>query len=380
MKRLTSRYLTWSAASGVARLVPAMHRVMPLYRDLTPATMRGRVSRWIDSEPLCLTPAQRRFAAQLPHQLPDPVAREMQLISLDGVSLVGRTGRVLDEAARAVLSFSTSLDRVTYNDLRPMPSRRVQREGGPWFSLLHSAVGHRHLFHFLFDRLQTVHGWLHRLGAADRAEPTTVLTNTDLPGFQQDAWAVLCRRHPWIRLQAVPAGERWALNGLQVCDIRQPIKSTFCDPDFIPFLRGLYFEAYGIDPQQPGWRKLYISRSDAKKRRLVEEVGMERALGALGFESVALARLPFAEQVRLFAEARTVVGAHGAGLTHMAFAPDGARLVELFPSTKVKDTYFLLSHRRGLAYRGVIGGAGDRREWFDLAPGPVIEAVESLGP
>lgn len=377
-RRLTSRYLAWSAATAVARVVPAIHRGMPLYTDLQPAEAFGRVERVTSTEPLALDPRAQAFARHLPHTLPDPVPRELILLSVDGASLVGRTGRILDEQRRWVLQTSKSRPMVTYNDLRPLPSRRVTPSGGPWFSMVHSAVGHRHLFHFLIDRLQYVHAWLHRFGAAAAAVPTTVLTNEDLPGFQQTAWQVLHARHPWMRCQAVPAGERWQLEGLQVCDVRQPIKSTFCDPGFIDFLRGLYLEAFGLPTHAQGWRRLYVSRRDARKRRPHQEAAIEAALGQRGFESVALAQMPFAEQVRLFTEAQTVVGVHGAGLTHMAFAPASTQLVELFPSTKVKDTYFLLCHRRGLAYRGVIGGPGDRREGFDLDPAAVLAALDSF--
>ena len=97
-----------------------------------------------------------------------------------------------------------------------------------------------------------------------------------------------------------------------------------------------------------------------------------------GFETVAPGLLPLREQAALFASASHVVGPHGAGLTNILFSPSNARVLELFPSTRFKNTYFLLAKSRGQMYRAIVGGPGDRREWFDVDAHAFKQALDEI--
>jgi capsular polysaccharide biosynthesis protein len=60
-------------------------------------------------------------------------------------------------------------------------------------------------------------------------------------------------------------------------------------------------------------------------------------------EWVVFDRLPFKETVELFSRAKMIVGAHGAGLTNMIFAPKKIPVIELSPSDEVNLCYWHLS-------------------------------------
>jgi capsular polysaccharide biosynthesis protein len=60
-------------------------------------------------------------------------------------------------------------------------------------------------------------------------------------------------------------------------------------------------------------------------------------------EWVVFDRLPFKETVELFSRAKMIVGAHGAGLTNMIFAPNKIPVIELSPSDEVNLCYWHLS-------------------------------------
>ncbi len=84
----------------------------------------------------------------------------------------------------------------------------------------------------------------------------------------------------------------------------------------------------------PGGRaaKLYVTRSGGGaqgKRRVENEAAIEALLAARGFAIVDPARLPWPEQIRLFAGARLVVGPFGSGMHNMLFAPSGTRSLVL---------------------------------------------------
>jgi hypothetical protein len=60
-------------------------------------------------------------------------------------------------------------------------------------------------------------------------------------------------------------------------------------------------------------------------------------------EWVVFDQLPFVETVELFSRAKMIVGAHGAGLTNMIFAPKHIPIIELCPLSLVNLCYWHLS-------------------------------------
>ncbi|UOG75711.1 glycosyltransferase family 61 protein [Hymenobacter tibetensis] len=103
-------------------------------------------------------------------------------------------------------------------------------------------------------------------------------------------------------------------------------------------------------------RKLYVKRSNAAYRRVLNEVAVEALLVAHGFEVIDFDEYSIPEQARLAASAAIMVGMHGAGLTNAVFMPIGARLVE-FRRTGVHHNhcYWFLAAGVGLEYATIFG-------------------------
>lgn len=92
----------------------------------------------------------------------------------------------------------------------------------------------------------------------------------------------------------------------------------------------------GTDDQPPcpatsrtPWRRVYVSRARATRRRLENEVELWPFFERAGFERVLMEDLSFEEQVRLLQETAVLAGPHGAGLTNMIFCPPGAHVIEI---------------------------------------------------
>jgi hypothetical protein len=118
-----------------------------------------------------------------------------------------------------------------------------------------------------------------------------------------------------------------------------------------------------------GPEKIYISRRNATRRELINESELELQLRAAGFVAIRPEQMPVAEQAAMFSSVKCVVGAHGAGLANMVFAPPHALLVELFHPAIIRLTYKNLAETAGLRYAAVIG-----HRWGKLAPGKDEEA------
>jgi capsular polysaccharide biosynthesis protein len=102
-----------------------------------------------------------------------------------------------------------------------------------------------------------------------------------------------------------------------------------------------------VDPLVPQWyrrrlvtpaasetasRKLYLSRAGVGRRKVANEEALVEMLVGRGFEVVRPETLSVRDQVALFSRASHIVGATGAALTNMLFAPPGTHVVTLFNS------------------------------------------------
>jgi hypothetical protein len=101
------------------------------------------------------------------------------------------------------------------------------------------------------------------------------------------------------------------------------------------------------------WRRLFVSRRDATKRRIANEAALLTALRPLGFEPIVPGGLTFAEQVTMFSSAELVVGPHGAGLANALFMPRGSAVLELHHTSFRRPYYRRLAQTLALQYEAL---------------------------
>ncbi len=110
----------------------------------------------------------------------------------------------------------------------------------------------------------------------------------------------------------------------------------------------------------PFGERIYVSRAKAGRRRVGNEAELRTALAAVGFETVYAEDLTWEEQIAVFRAARVVVAPHGAGLANLVFCAPGARVVELVGRGYFNPTFWRLAALRGLDYRPLVSGDGER--------------------
>jgi capsular polysaccharide biosynthesis protein len=234
--------------------------------------------------------------------------------------------------------------------------------------------GHAHFFHFLFDRLPRLFYLLERFSAG--REPLVVLSNAEPPAFQRDIFGFIAARYPNVEFLQIPRRERWRLPHLYfVDDYNTTTRATFLARETLAFMRSLIVEGYGLRPAPPH-RRIYVNRGDARKRQLLNEAELWPLFAAKGFQSVSAATLTFREQVALFSEVEAIAGPHGAGLSHILFAP-GVKTLEIFPADKAFDIdYFYIAKAMGGSYDAVIGSRGNRLGHFRVDPNEIEQALQ----
>lgn len=99
------------------------------------------------------------------------------------------------------------------------------------------------------------------------------------------------------------------------------------------------------------FRKVYVSRKLAPKRKVYNELEVELLVRKKGYEIIYMEKMGLKEQLTLMAETRILVSLHGAALTNMLFMQEGQTVVELRNQNDDKtNCYFNLASALGIRY------------------------------
>lgn len=130
------------------------------------------------------------------------------------------------------------------------------------------------------------------------------------------------------------------------------------------------------------WRKVFISRQGADRRRLINEAELWPKLERRGFQSVLMEDLSFAEQVRLMQETRVLLAPHGAGLTNMLFCAPESQIVELADLSFPNPNFYAVASAMKLHYWLVpaepVGQASPLERDLRVQVGLVVDVVEQV--
>lgn len=106
-----------------------------------------------------------------------------------------------------------------------------------------------------------------------------------------------------------------------------------------------------------GPEKIYITRAQARRRRLSNETEVSQLLENFGFIPVVLESLPLTTQIKWLSEADSVVGLHGAGLANLVFCRPGTKVVEITSDVWPNPCFQNLAKLSQLPYARVVGRA-----------------------
>jgi hypothetical protein len=134
--------------------------------------------------------------------------------------------------------------------------------------------------------------------------------------------------------------------------VQRPFFPDWTLPYDYDFLRQLFAPHY-VKEVTKGLR-IYISRRDAKSRRVQNEEEVLKALLPLNFIPVTLTDLSVAEQLQVFSRADIIVAPHGAGLAFMTFCNQETTVIELNTRMKEKRHYSHIAWHLDLDYYKIV--------------------------
>lgn len=204
-------------------------------------------------------------------------------------------------------------------------------------------------FHWMVDVLPRIE--LLRRSGRDLAEIDWFLVNSCQHEFQRETLKIL-----GIPEEKVLESDR--LPHIQATELIVPSFAGYLGwPSgwAIEFLRREFFK--GILPSYNYPKRIYISRSKARYRRVLNEEDVVEVLERSGFVSILPESMSLAEQIAHFYHAEVIVAAHGSGLTNTIFSRYGTKVIELVSPHYISHYYWGISQYLKLEHYYLAGEA-----------------------
>ncbi|MGL6210510.1 MAG: glycosyltransferase family 61 protein [Paracoccaceae bacterium] len=131
--------------------------------------------------------------------------------------------------------------------------------------------------------------------------------------------------------------------------VSAPRTAFACDPRIYDTVRSFFA---GTTPPAKPYRRLFVTRRNAGRRKMLNEEAVIALLTPLGFEVVAFEDHSIPDTARMIAEATHLIAPHGAGLANLVFASPGLRVLELF-NAHLSPEYGRICSQLGLEHHAM---------------------------
>jgi len=177
--------------------------------------------------------------------------------------------------------------------------------------------GSANYYHWFIDYLPRI-----MLLGHERIQSLRIIVQSELTAFQLDSLALLGIDQS--KLFRVATQQAVRVKALLLSNLLA--STTVVHPRLPRLMRTLLCEP---DRAQQGQRKIFLSRRDASRRRLINEADLLEVLAKWGFEVHVPGEMSLQAQMTLCAQASVICAVHGAALVNMVFAPPGCQVVEI---------------------------------------------------
>lgn len=105
---------------------------------------------------------------------------------------------------------------------------------------------------------------------------------------------------------------------------------------------------------------IYISRTDSSVRNVLNEKELVEKLKPYGFKTLVSSKYSIRQKIKLFANAKVVMGACGAGLINFIFCKPGTTAIEIFNEGFILEPFYDIANKVGLDHRYIICKGNNR--------------------
>lgn len=287
--------------------------------------------------------------------------KELSLYKLKDVTFFSHTGVIMINQ-KLIVESGLSVDRLTrskaFRDFTIMLPYTYKN--GLYTTIQHSHWADNNISLWFIDSLPRAY-----IIANTVKEPITLLMWKGAHPYQKHTLEFLLRNYPNIKIKYISKQHK-----IRIADFYMPsfVTSSFSGympPQVSKWLREGVWNSYNIIRSNPKHR-IYVSRSKAKFRRVVNETELYPLLEQYGFKIVWSEEMDYKQQIQMFYDAEAIISPHGAGLTNLLFA-EKAKIVEFHPAKIMKGRYMLLCKGLEFDYTPIVGTKGDEIEDFTVS-------------
>ena len=376
--KFSSRAIRYILSDQAARLFPALQRRWLLPIEALPIEQAA-----LDVLPLPSAP----IGAELPEpfrklgiSFPRPVRQTHRVYSVDDVVVTGWAGAMIKDGLllteRPEPNWATSL-RARPHKMRELPGSRR------YFNLMTPIPARNHMFHWLFDSILPLVSFLE---SGRAGTDLGLIVNAKLSEIQERTISFIKERYGITALAPLGGNEAVFVPHIVSAAADITLPRGLQSPLGLALLDDIARYLAGGAALEATPRRIYVSRNDARLRRVLNEDAILPELKARGFERVTLAGMPIARQVALFLNAEAVVGPHGAAFAHASWCRQGAKIMEFIPGPdpRRKTTrplanadFWFIALQRNLDYRCFFGGQVQREDAFTIPRDLLIRALDA---
>ena len=309
---------------------------------------------------------------------PRPLQLTDHIYSVEDVLVTGWAGAMIKDG----LLLTVRPQHNWVSALRAHPHHvRTLADGCAYFNLMAPLPAKGHIFHWLFNAIVPLFAYLESGGRGTRLG---LLVNAAASEIQTRCIDYLKSHYPICAVDSIGQREAVRVPHLKAAIPEPHIPRALQSPLGLACLADLGRFIAG-EAADSGPKRVYVSRNDARLRRVLNEQRLIPKLEALGFQRAVLGDLPIPRQVALFRQAEIIVAPHGAGLAHIAWCRPGTKIIEFFPSPdgprgRVRNAsydYWLLSQLLRLDYTCRLAGPVETRDdGFSIDEGLLVNTIE----
>lgn len=274
----------------------------------------------------------------------------MRVLDLPGGTLFGRGGQVGPDSDTMISDIPTVYNTAFANQRRLVAEARARgraERSGTTVSLFNLAGGnYSHASLQVVPTLQLVS----RVIALDTVDRYLVCAHS--PSVVYDALEAV--GVPADRVESVGEGAPTFLCERLLCPTALSDLSGM-PPWARDFMNDLFGPLAPTNAQADLPERIFVFRPPGTRRNIVNADEVRRVLEAEGFTAMVMEGLTVREQAACFANAKVIVGEHGAALANLAYARPGTRVVELVPVHTFSWVFSVLAVRGDLDHHVLVG-------------------------
>lgn len=274
--------------------------------------------------------------------------REVFSCVFRSIEFVGASG-ILIHNGKGILESAFSSIRLNYSKKFFSFVFKKKIKKGVYTSIMHWDFANNY-YHFLIDNLSRMY-ILEKIN-----EPKiNLIVPKNYNKFYLDILKLFLDGR--FEIVEIDLDEVWELEKFyfaSFCAGDYPNSKSHIPKTYLDFLKKKLFDIFSIKKSLKRNKRIYISRSKASSRRILNENDLINLLKKYDFDIVHSEDLIFKDQIELFNSVSIVVSPLGAGLTNIIFSQN-IKVIELFPLNFIRPEYFMICKELGFIYRYLIG-------------------------